>query len=118
MKNQELLSSSKRRITIILIVTALILSIPLIAMQFTSEVKWTPTDFITAGILLLSTGLATELVIRNMKIGTFRTILLLVILLALFLIWAELAVGSSELHLLEVSSLKPCRNQFAKNYNF
>lgn len=93
MKNQEVFSSPKRRISVILIVTALILSIPLIAMQFTSEVKWTFSDFVVASILLLSTGLAIELVIRNMKNGTFRTILLLIILLALFLIWAELAVG-------------------------
>jgi len=93
MKTQEVFKSSTRRITIILTVTAIILSIPLIAMQFSSEVKWTLNDFITAGILLLSTGLAIELVIRNMKKGTFRTVLLIIILLALFLIWAELAVG-------------------------
>ncbi|PWS31197.1 hypothetical protein [Pedobacter paludis] len=93
MKTQEVFKSSTRRITIILTVTAIILSIPLIAMQFSSEVKWTLNDFITAGILLLSTGLAIELVVRNMKNGTFRTVLLIIILLALFLIWAELAVG-------------------------
>jgi hypothetical protein len=93
MKNQETLSLSKLRITIILVVTALILSIPLIAMQFTNEVKWTLIDFVAAGTLLLSSGLAIELVIRNVKAGTLRTILFAVILLVLFLIWAELAVG-------------------------
>lgn len=93
MKNQETVSPFKLRITIILIVIAFILCIPLIAMQFTNEVNWTLSDFVAAGVLLLSTGLAIELVIRNMKTGTSRTIALVVILIALFLIWAEMAVG-------------------------
>ncbi|TCD26252.1 hypothetical protein EZ456_14670 [Pedobacter psychrodurus] len=93
MKNKETFSAGKLRITIILSVIASILAIPLIAMQFTNEVAWNLSDFITAGILLLSTGLAIELVIRNLKTGTLRTVVLIVILLALFLIWAELAVG-------------------------
>jgi hypothetical protein len=93
MENQRTSSSSKLRIIIILSVTAFILAIPLVAMQFTNEVVWTLSDFITAGILLLSTGLAIELVIRNLKTGTLRTIVLIVILLVLFLIWVELAVG-------------------------
>ncbi|WP_316850781.1 hypothetical protein [Pedobacter agri] len=62
-------------------------------MQFTNEVNWTTEDFVAAGILLLSTGLAIELVIRNIKTGTSRTITLIIILIALFLIWAEMAVG-------------------------
>jgi len=93
MKIQETLSSGKLRIIVILTITATILAIPLIAMQFTNEVKWNLTDFATAGALLLSTGLAIELVIRNLKTGTLRTIILVAILLALFLVWAELAVG-------------------------
>jgi len=93
MKNQEALSSIKLRMIIILSLTTFILAIPLVAMQFTNEVDWTLSDFVTAGILLLSTGLAIELVIRNLKTGMLRTIVLVVILLALFLIWAELAVG-------------------------
>ncbi|MCX2473364.1 hypothetical protein OQZ33_03370 [Pedobacter sp. MC2016-05] len=93
MKNQETVSPFKLRITIILSVIVFILCIPLIAMQFTNEVNWTLSDFVAAGVLLLSTGLAIELVIRNMKTGTSRTIALVVILIALFLIWAEMAVG-------------------------
>ena len=93
MKIQETFGSAKLRIIVILAITTTILAIPLIAMQFTSEVKWTLIDFATAGALLLSTGLAIELVIRNLKTGTLRTVILIAILLALFLIWAELAVG-------------------------
>ncbi|MCX3263264.1 MAG: hypothetical protein ABWZ79_03990 [Pedobacter agri] len=93
MKTQQTLITSKQRITIILAVIVAILCVPLIAMQFTNEVNWTTEDFVAAGILLLSTGLAIELVIRNIKTGTSRTITLIIILIALFLIWAEMAVG-------------------------
>lgn len=93
MINQQTGNSSKLRIRIILVTTALILSIPLIAMQFTKEVNWTLSDFVIAAVLLLGTGLAIELVIRYVKTGLSRTILLVVILLLLFLTWAELAVG-------------------------
>lgn len=92
MINQQTGNSSKLRIRIILVTTALILSIPLIAMQFTKEVNWTLSDFVIATVLLLGTGLAIELVIRYVKTGLSRTILLVVILLLLFLTWAELAV--------------------------
>ena len=93
MINQQTGNSSKLRIRIILVTTALILSIPLIAMQFTEEVNWTLSDFVIAAVLLLGTGLAIDLVIRYVKTGLSRTILLVVILLLLFLTWAELAVG-------------------------
>jgi len=94
MKNpQSAFKSPSTRIAIIFGVVILILSIPLIAMQFTTEVKWDLSDFLVAGALLFSTGLALELVIRNLKSGTLRTIVLIVILIALFLVWAELAVG-------------------------
>lgn len=93
MKNQKKIHPSILRIIIILSITAVILAIPLIAMQFTNEVNWTASDFIVAAILLLSTGLAIELVIRNLKTGLLRTVILIVVLLMLFLVWAELAVG-------------------------
>jgi len=91
MKNQ--VTTNTVRITIILSVIAAILFIPLIAMQFTTEVNWDLTDFIAAGALLLGAGLAIEVVFRTIKAGNFRTVLFIVILLALFLVWAELAVG-------------------------
>ncbi|WP_316757326.1 hypothetical protein [Pedobacter aquatilis] len=93
MKNQQTINATKQRVTIILSVIAIILSIPLIAMQFTNEVKWTIADFIAAGSLLLITALAIEIVIRNVKTITLRNILFAVILLILFLVWAEMAVG-------------------------
>ena len=82
-----------KRLIIIVLLAALLLLIPLIAMQFTNEVNWTLFDFIVAGILLFGAGLLCELVMRKVNKTGYRIVLCLVILAALFLIWAELAVG-------------------------
>jgi hypothetical protein len=81
------------RLSSILVGVALILLIPFIAMQFTDEVNWTPLDFIAAGVLLLGTGLAIEIMIRKVKRLQYRIVIGAAILLACFVIWAELAVG-------------------------
>lgn len=83
---------NKRLIGIVLTV-ALLLLIPLIAMQFTDEVNWTLLDFVVMGILLLGTGLACELVLRSVKSFERRLIMIAVILGVFLLIWGELAVG-------------------------
>ena len=77
----------------IVITVALLLLIPLIAMQFTDEVNWTLFDFIVAGFLLLATGFMCELVIRKINKIEHRIVICLAIIAALLLIWAELAVG-------------------------
>ncbi len=82
-----------KRLIVILISVALLLFIPFIAMQFTSEVNWSPLDFLVMGILLLSTGLIFDLTLRKVKKMEHRFVLGLVILISFFLIWAELAVG-------------------------
>jgi membrane protein CcdC involved in cytochrome C biogenesis len=81
------------RLKILGMIVAIILLIPLIAMQFTTEVNWTIADFIVAGVLLLSTGLLCELAIRKIKNVKVRVALCLGMLAFLVLIWAELAVG-------------------------
>jgi Kef-type K+ transport system membrane component KefB len=83
---------NKRLIGIVLTV-AFLLFIPLIAMQFTDKVNWTLSDFVVAGVLLLSTGLICELVMRKVNKTNHRIILCTAILVALVLIWVELAVG-------------------------
>lgn len=82
-----------KRLTGIIVTVVLLMLIPLIAMQFTNEVKWTLPDFVVMGVLLLGTGLMCEFVMRKVnKIGN-RIAIIAAILVALFLIWAELAVG-------------------------
>ena len=83
---------SKRLIGIITAVL-IILGIPLVAMQFTTEVGWSSSDFIIMGILLLGTGLLCELVLRKIQKTKHRVLLCGFLLFALFLVWAELAVG-------------------------
>ncbi|WP_372640330.1 hypothetical protein [Ancylomarina sp.] len=68
--------------------------IPLVAMQFTDEVNWTLLDFVVAGALLLGTGLMCELVIRKVNNIRYRIAICVTLLIALLLIWAELAVGT------------------------
>lgn len=87
------MTTQNKRLTAIVLSVFFLLSLPLIAMQFTSEVNWSPFDFAVAGVLLLGTGLLCELVIRSVKKISIRTILLAGLLLGLVLIWLELAVG-------------------------
>lgn len=87
-----MITQNKRFVGIVL-TAAILLLIPFTAMQFTNEVKWSPFDFIIAGILMLGTGLICELVLRNVsKIGC-RIAICAAVLGISFLIWAELAVG-------------------------
>ena len=87
-----MIMQNKRLIGIVLTV-AFILLLPLIAMQFTNEVDWKLADFVIMGILLLGTGLLCELVIRKVKKIEHRILICGAILVVLFLVWAELAVG-------------------------
>ena len=83
---------NKRLIGIITTVFVL-LSIPLVAMEFTTEVNWKISDFIMMGILLLGTGLLCELVLRKIQKPQHKVLLCGFLMLVLFLVWAELAVG-------------------------
>lgn len=82
-----------KRLTIILSVAVLLLLIPFIAMQFTTQVDWKLNDFIVMGSLLFGVGLLCELVLRKVKSNVKRAISLAVVLLVFLLVWAELAVG-------------------------
>ncbi|MGY5851367.1 hypothetical protein [Salegentibacter sp. F14] len=82
-----------QRLFLIVGLVALLLLIPLIAMQFSQEVVWSPFDFFIAAVLLLGTGLAIDLVLRKVKILKNRILLSAIILAILIIIWAELAVG-------------------------
>jgi hypothetical protein len=82
-----------KRLIIIISIVAFILLIPLVAMQFTDEVDWSAFDFVIMGILLLGTGLLSELVFRIVNNKLNRILILMGILFIFFLIWAELAVG-------------------------
>ena len=82
-----------KRPIIIVLATAVLLLIPLIAMQFTNEVNWSLADFIVAAGLLLGTGFLCDLILRKVKAVKHQVALCLVCVAALLYVWAELAVG-------------------------
>ncbi len=82
----------KRQLTILSVVAFLLL-IPLIAMLFTIEVDWSVLDFVIAGLLLSGTGLACELALRKIRNKPTRIGITIAVVIAAFLLWAELAVG-------------------------
>ncbi len=82
-----------KRLTTIIVATAILLIIPLIAMQFTNEVNWKLSDFVVAGVLLFGTGLTYDLVMRKIPNAIHRIFIIVGLLIFLMLLWAELAVG-------------------------
>lgn len=73
--------------------TAVLLLIPLGAMQLTHEVAWTLADFMVAGPLLFGTGLTYACLARLGNNATYRVALGVAVLAGLLLVWATLAVG-------------------------
>jgi hypothetical protein len=82
-----------KTILLLLSIVLLLLLIPFVAMQFTNDVNWSLMDFMMAGILLFGTSLVIELALRKVKSTKHRLLISGIILLLLFLLWAELAVG-------------------------
>lgn len=82
-----------KRIIIIIGIVVVLLAIPLIAMQFTTEVAWSGFDFLIMGILLLSAAFGCELVLRKVSNPKYNVALCIGIVAVFLLVWAELAVG-------------------------
>lgn len=72
---------------------AAVLIAPLVAMQFTTEVNWTTSDFVLAGALLIGAGLLIELVLWKARSQAVRIGAVLAIAAVVLLIWAQGAVG-------------------------
>ncbi len=87
MTNTGMTFENKRLVGIVAVVFFLLL-IP-VAARF----PWGGLDFFVAGVLLFGTGLAVEVALRIVTDMWARVAVCGVILLALFLVWAELAVG-------------------------
>lgn len=74
------------------IVAALLLT-PLIAMQFTSEVNWTASDFVFAAILIGGSALAYEIAVLTTASHAYRGGIALSLAAAFLLVWINGAVG-------------------------
>ncbi|MBD3162047.1 MAG: hypothetical protein GF346_07105 [Candidatus Eisenbacteria bacterium] len=92
-ENVAFIMMKMKNILRLVVVTGLLLLIPLVAMQLTDEVVWSPADFILAGILLFGAGLASQRLARKGIHVTYRVAAGVALGAALLLIWANLAVG-------------------------
>jgi hypothetical protein len=72
---------------------ALLLLLPLIAMQFTDEVVWGVADFVVFAALLLAVGVPYELAVRKSGDSAYRAAAGIALVAAFLLVWINLAVG-------------------------
>ena len=70
-----------------------LLATPLVAMQFTDEVRWGPLDFAVAAVLIGALGLGIEFAVRRSTDPWYRLGGALAALTAFLTIWVNLAVG-------------------------
>lgn len=84
---------SKKSISLVGGITALLLLVPFIGMQVSNEVNWTISDFAIGGIILFTIGLVIAFAFQNIQKRSTRLIAIGILLLILLLLWGELAVG-------------------------
>ena len=70
-----------------------LLCIPLLAMQFSEDVRWSVADFVLAGFLLFFSGLLVLFIQNKVSKRSWRIGLIFIVVFLLLLLWAELAVG-------------------------
>lgn len=66
---------------------------PAVAMRFSEEVQWTPSDFLFAGIILIGAGVIAELAVRASGTWSYRIGAGLAVLASVLLLWINGAVG-------------------------
>ena len=74
-------------------IAALLLLLPLVAMQFTHEVNWTPFDFTFAAVMIGSVGIAFELTVRATRNNAYRGAVAIALAAAFLLVWINGAAG-------------------------
>lgn len=77
---------------VLAVVTAAILSVPLVAMQFSESVDWGLFDFLVMAVLISSIGSVFILLARSFP-AKHRPLLFALCALLFLFVWAELAVG-------------------------
>ncbi|MEE9166159.1 MAG: hypothetical protein V3U24_01645 [Candidatus Neomarinimicrobiota bacterium] len=92
-ENVTVIVMQNKSIIRIALVTAFILLLPLLAMQFTDEVVWDLADFAVAGVLVFGAGLTYELIARKAGNIPYRAAVGVAVAAALLLVWMNLAVG-------------------------
>jgi cbb3-type cytochrome oxidase subunit 3 len=72
---------------------ALLLLAPLVAMQFTEEVRWTGSDFAVFGVMLAVPLGALELAVRARRSMAYRAAVAVAVGASFLMAWTNLAVG-------------------------
>lgn len=85
--------TQKQKTVTIYTLPLVLLCIPLLGNLFSKEVNWSASDFLIAGTLLFTTAFLINLVRSKIKKQSQKVLVCIFILLALALIWVELAVG-------------------------
>ena len=88
-----MLQSNTKRLIVMLGISALLLLVPFVSMQFTNEVQWSPFDFMVMTILLSTVIVSVEFIFRKLKTKRSKIIAITASALIFLIIWAELAVG-------------------------
>lgn len=84
---------SSKQIKVTFSAVGLLLLMVFVAMQFSGEVDWSIMDFVIMGTLLSVAGLVASYLWVKFADSKYRIVFILLVLLAVLLIWAELAVG-------------------------
>lgn len=92
-ENFMFMTTQNKRLIGILLTVAVLLLIPLVAMQYRTDVVWTLSDFIFAGVLLGGTGIAFELALRATNNNAYRVAFAMGLAGAFLLVWINGAVG-------------------------
>ena len=90
-KNKQLIMQNKIFVWIAF-ATIAILSVPLVAMQFSNDVDWKLNDFIIIGFLLFGSG-ALYVYIARIVPRKYRIVIAAAFAITVLYIWGELAVG-------------------------
>ncbi|EKE18939.1 MAG: hypothetical protein ACD_9C00190G0003 [uncultured bacterium] len=88
-----IMRSIKKSLGLWAISVAIILMVPFIATQFSSEFNWGLFDFIFVGTVLFGAGLTYELIARKTGDVMYRSAVGVAIATAIFLVWVNGAVG-------------------------
>jgi hypothetical protein len=72
---------------------AIVLLLPLVAMQFTDEVNWDVADFVFAGALIVGVGVPFDLAVRKTGDTAYRAAVGGALAAAFLLVWVNAAVG-------------------------
>ena len=92
-ENTRHMTIQHKNIVCIVLGTAGLLLIPLVAMQFTDEVSWGQGDFIIMGALLLAVGFTYEFIAKRTNKTVYRVAFAVGLGAAFLLAWVNGAVG-------------------------